>query len=72
MTFYGEYGREQFLAQLPLDRWYVAYCGCPHSISGQLYDLLIAAGYPKVKVLDEGFFVWQDRGYPTTSGPEPY
>jgi cytochrome c oxidase cbb3-type subunit 3/ubiquinol-cytochrome c reductase cytochrome c subunit len=66
------YEGEQFLAQLPLDRWYIAYCGCPHSISGQLYDLLVAAGYPKVKVLDEGFFVWQDRGYPTTSGPEPY
>lgn len=66
------YEAEQFLDQLPSDHWYVAYCGCPHSISGQLYDLLVSRGYPKVKVLDEGFFVWQERGYPTTTGPTPY
>jgi cytochrome c oxidase cbb3-type subunit 3/ubiquinol-cytochrome c reductase cytochrome c subunit len=66
------YEGTDFLPQLPPDHWYITYCGCPHSISGQLYDLLVGAGYPKVKVLDEGFFVWEDRGYPTTEGPEPY
>lgn len=65
------YDGAAFLPQLPPEHWYVTYCGCPHAISGQLYDLLKDQGYPKVKVLDEGFFVWQERGYPTTVGPEP-
>ena len=65
------YDAESYLDQLPPDHWYVAYCGCPHSISGQLYDLLQARGYPKIKVLDEGFFVWQQRGYPVSTGPDP-
>jgi cytochrome c oxidase cbb3-type subunit 3 len=66
------YDAESYLDQLPPDRWYVSYCGCPHSISGQLYDLLAARGYSRLKVLDEGFFVWQERGYPVTTGPAPY
>jgi cytochrome c oxidase cbb3-type subunit 3/ubiquinol-cytochrome c reductase cytochrome c subunit len=66
------YDADSYLDQLPPDHWYVTYCGCPHSISGQLYDLLKARGYPQVKVLDEGFFVWQERGYPVTVGSTPY
>lgn len=62
----------EYLDQLPKDHWYITYCACPHSISGELLDFLKANGYPKVKVLDEGFLVWADRGYPTTSGPNPY
>ena len=57
--------------QLPMDTWIVCYCGCPHEESGLAADALIALGYDKVKVLDEGFFVWKDSGFPVSTGPEP-
>jgi rhodanese-related sulfurtransferase len=38
---------------------------------GQLADTLFANGFTKVTILDEGFFVWRDRGYPVRSGPTP-
>ena len=62
---------ETYLDQLDPNWTFVTYCGCPHSISGQLHDLLEANGFSKVWVLDEGFFVWQERGYPVTIGPSP-
>lgn len=65
------YLAETYLDQLDPSWTFVSYCGCPHSISGQLLDLLKEQGYPKVWVLDEGFFVWEDRGYPVTTGPTP-
>ncbi len=56
---------------LPRDAWNLAYCGCPHAASGQVVDTLRAAGYERSAVLDEGFFVWVQRGYPVAEGFEP-
>lgn len=56
---------------LPKDSWIVAYCGCPHAESGRVADDLLANGFTKVTILDEGFYVWRDRGYPVRSGASP-
>jgi len=60
------YDAELFVDQLPKESWIVVYCACPHAESGQVADLLESKGFTKVKVLDEGFFEWKDRGYPVT------
>lgn len=60
-----------YVFALPKDKWLVCYCGCPHAESGRLADELLASGFTKVTILDEGFFVWRDRGYPVRSGPSP-
>lgn len=60
------YDLEKHLADLPKDVWIIAYCGCPHAVSGQAVDALRAAGFAKTAVLDEGFYVWESRGYPVT------
>jgi cytochrome c oxidase cbb3-type subunit 3/ubiquinol-cytochrome c reductase cytochrome c subunit len=65
------YEASDFLFALPKDRWLVSYCGCPHAESGRVADTLLANGFTKVTILDEGFNVWRDRGYPVTSGPNP-
>ncbi len=50
---------------LPRDgTWIVAYCGCPHAASGRVVDELRKRGFPKTAVMDEGIFVWDERGYP--------
>lgn len=59
---------EQYLERLPRDVWIVAYCGCPHAISGQAFDILAAAGFERIAVLDEGFYEWRDAGYPVSDG----
>lgn len=56
---------------LPKDFWIVAYCGCPHAESGIVHDDLKAHGFTKVTVLDEGYYVWRDRGYPVRQGAAP-
>jgi cytochrome c oxidase cbb3-type subunit 3/ubiquinol-cytochrome c reductase cytochrome c subunit len=56
---------------LPKDFWIIAYCGCPHAESGTVADDLLGHGFTKVTVLDEGFFVWRERGYPVRSGAAP-
>ena len=48
---------------LPLDVWYITYCGCPHAESSVVAKAIIAAG-GKAKVLDEGYFVWKEAGHP--------
>lgn len=54
---------------LPRDgTWIVAYCACPHAASEKVVDGLRARGFVNTAVLDEGFFVWMQRGYPTTFG----
>lgn len=65
------YDAESAVGILPRDAYNIAYCGCPHASSGQVVDTLRAAGYKKSYVLDEGFFVWVDRGYPTKAGSSP-
>jgi len=58
------YKVEERLDELPKDLWIITYCGCPHAISGKALDVLRANGFEKSGVLDEGIFVWEDRGYP--------
>ncbi|MFT5432659.1 MAG: cytochrome c oxidase cbb3-type subunit 3 [Myxococcota bacterium] len=65
------YAVSEHLHRLPTDVWIVAYCACPHAESGLAADALEAAGYTKVRVIDEGFLVWKDRDYPTTAGADP-
>ena len=49
----------------------VAYCACPHAASGEVVDLLREMGFPATAVLDEGFLVWTERGYPVVPGTLP-
>jgi cytochrome c oxidase cbb3-type subunit 3/ubiquinol-cytochrome c reductase cytochrome c subunit len=65
------YDPSPYLRQLPRDAWAVCYCACPHAESGQLARKLIAAGFKKVTVLDEGLGFWRSHNYGTTSGIEP-
>ncbi len=65
------YDIEPYAAKLPKDAWLVCYCSCPHAESGQLAQKLLAKGFTKVTVLDEGLGVWRARGYGTHGGWEP-
>jgi cytochrome c oxidase cbb3-type subunit 3 len=65
------YDPEPFIAGLPKNAWLVCYCACPHAESGQLAQKLIAKGFTKVTVLDEGLGVWRAKGYPSSTGREP-
>jgi len=60
------YGLESYLDRLPRDTWIIAYCGCPHAVSGQAVDALKAAGFARAAILDEGYYVWKERGYPVS------
>lgn len=62
------YLASQYAGDLPDDVWIVTYCACPHAESEALADGLIDAGLDRVRVLDEGFNVWLERGYPSESG----
>lgn len=55
------------LAELPKDVWAIAYCACPHHLSGIVVDELIKRGHKKALVLDEGINAWHKRGYPVTA-----
>jgi mono/diheme cytochrome c family protein/rhodanese-related sulfurtransferase len=58
------------LAELPKDgTWIVAYCACPHHLSGIVVDELRKRGYAHAVVLDEGILEWQRRGYPVVAAP---
>ncbi len=65
------YAPEPYVAALPKAAWLVCYCACPHAESGQLAQKLVAKGFTKVTVLDEGVNVWRSKGYPTATGREP-
>jgi cytochrome c oxidase cbb3-type subunit 3/ubiquinol-cytochrome c reductase cytochrome c subunit len=65
------YDPEPYVAALPKDAWLVCYCACPHAESGQLAQKLMAKGFTKVTVLDEGLGVWKGRKYETRIGLEP-
>ena len=65
------YDPSPYVDDLPRDTWLVCYCGCPHAESGALAGQLLELGFKKVTVLDEGLYVWQQRGYPLRSGLEP-
>jgi cytochrome c oxidase cbb3-type subunit 3/ubiquinol-cytochrome c reductase cytochrome c subunit len=51
------------------DTWVIAYCGCPHHLSGDLVDALRKRGFKNTAVLDEGIFFWQQKGYPVVAAP---
>ena len=57
------------LADVPKDVWAIAYCACPHHLSGIIVDELIKLGHTKALVLDEGINVWHQRGYPVVAAP---
>jgi cytochrome c oxidase cbb3-type subunit III len=44
--------------------WVIAYCACPHHLSGIVVDELRKRGYAHSAVLDEGVLEWHRRGYP--------
>ena len=51
----------------PIGDWYIAYCGCPHSESGIVAEYFLENGHSNVGILDEGYLVWKEEGYPTES-----
>lgn len=55
------------LAEIPQDTWVVAYCACPHHLSGDVVDALKKRGHTRALVLDEGINVWHQRGYPVVA-----
>lgn len=57
-------GRSDPVESWPLGDRIVCYCGCPHHLSSLRAANLIAGGYGRVYVIDEGFWAWHDRGYP--------
>jgi len=58
------------LDDIPNDgTWVVAYCACPHHVSGEVVDALRKRGYKHTAVIDEGVFAWQQKGYPVVTAP---
>jgi mono/diheme cytochrome c family protein/rhodanese-related sulfurtransferase len=51
------------LDEIPKDAWVIAYCACPHHLSGIVADELAKRGYAHALVLDEGILEWHRRGY---------
>jgi cytochrome c oxidase cbb3-type subunit 3 len=65
------YELENWIDQLPRDTFIVTYCGCPHAVSGQALDALREAGFTQNAILDEGYYVWEERGYGVVTGDAP-
>ncbi len=65
------YDPDPYVGALPKGSWLVCYCACPHAESGQLAQKLVAKGFTKVTVLDEGLGVWRAKGYATSTGRDP-
>ena len=58
------------LDDIPNDgTWVLAYCACPHHVSGEVVDALRKRGYKNTAVIDEGVFAWQQKGYPIVAAP---
>ncbi len=58
------------LDEMPKDgTWAIAYCACPHHLSGVVVDELRKRGYAHSAVLDEGILEWHRRGYPVVAAP---
>lgn len=56
------------LDEVPNDgTWIIAYCACPHHLSGIVVDELRRRGYTHSAVLDEGINEWHRRGLPVTA-----
>lgn len=52
------------VADLDEDTRIVTYCTCPHHLATLRGASLIRDGYVHTYAIDEGFFAWQDAGYP--------
>ena len=65
------YDPAPYFDKLPKDSWLVCYCACPHAESGQLAQKLVAHGFSKVTVLNEGLGYWKSKKYGTREGTEP-
>jgi cytochrome c oxidase cbb3-type subunit 3 len=58
------------LDDIPNDgTWVLAYCACPHHVSGEVVAELRKRGYKHTAVIDEGVFAWQQKGYPIVAAP---
>jgi mono/diheme cytochrome c family protein/rhodanese-related sulfurtransferase len=58
------------LDDIPNDgTWVLAYCACPHHVSGEVVDALRKRGYKHTAVIDEGVYAWQQKGYPIVAAP---
>ncbi|AKV04039.1 Cytochrome c oxidase subunit CcoP [Labilithrix luteola] len=58
------------LEEIPNDgTWVIAYCACPHHLSGDVVDLLRKRGIKHASILDEGILEWHRRGYPVVAAP---
>jgi len=55
------------LDEIPEAVWVVAYCACPHHLSGIVVDALIQRGHKRALILDEGINVWHRQGFPVTA-----
>jgi mono/diheme cytochrome c family protein/rhodanese-related sulfurtransferase len=64
------YYDKKSLDDIPNDgTWVLAYCACPHHVSGEVVDELRKRGYKHTAVIDEGVFAWQQKGYPVVAAP---
>jgi len=63
------YYQPQRLDQIPKDVTVLAYCACPHHLSGTVVDTLRSHGHAAAFVLDEGIIEWHRRGYPVVAAP---
>lgn len=62
------YHELQRLDEVPKDgTWVIAYCACPHHLSGIVVDELRKRGYSHTAVLDEGINDWHRRGFPVVA-----
>lgn len=57
------------LSEIPKNVWVIAYCACPHHLSGIVVDEMWKRGHKRALVLDEGVLEWHRRGYPMTTAP---
>lgn len=51
------------------DIYAIAYCACPHHLSGVVVEELAKRGHKRALVLDEGINLWHQKGYPITAAP---
>ncbi len=49
------------------DVYVIAYCACPHHLSGIVQEELVKRGHKKALILDEGINLWHQKGYPVTA-----
>jgi cytochrome c oxidase cbb3-type subunit III len=64
------YYEPRALDDIPNDgTWVLAYCACPHHVSGEVVAELRKRGYKNTAVIDEGVYAWQQAKYPVVAAP---